>query len=186
MTTALLLVDVIKDFFHPKGSNYHPEYDQILENIHSLLDKARQHGVRIVHAMEGHPPGHDQDFEWRKIPHHCELGSFEAEPAQGIRILEIEYEIRKRRFSAFMATDLDLLLREMGVNRLFVAGVKSHVCVRATVEDAFGLGYEVLVVKEAVGSNYPHLHQASMEDIERYMGTLVSLEACPKLFKQGG
>ncbi len=183
MTTALILVDVIKDFFHPQGSNYHPQYLPILASIRRILEAARGEGIAIVHAMEGHPPGHEQDFEWRKLPHHCLLGSFEAEPAEGIEILDGEYEVRKRRYSAFMATDLDLLLRERGVKRVIIVGVKTHVCVRATAQDAFGLGYEVTVVREALGSNRTHLHEASLEDIERYMGQVVSIDECLVLLK---
>jgi maleamate amidohydrolase len=73
--------------------------------------------------------------------------------------------VRKRRYSAFFTTDLDLILREAGVGRLLIVGVKTHVCVRATAQDAFGYGYAVYVVKGAIGSNHPHLHAASLEDI---------------------
>lgn len=183
MTTALVLVDVINDFFHPRGHNYHPKYNAILVNIQRLLDAARQNEVVIVHAMEGHPPGHDQDFEWRKLPPHCIIGSFEAEPAEGIDVREGEYVVRKRRYSAFFATDLDLFLRERDVDRLVIVGVKTHVCVRATVQDAFALGYDVVVVKEAVGSNHVHLHEASLEDIKRYMGRVISSDECLALFE---
>jgi nicotinamidase-related amidase len=184
MTTALILVDVINDFYHPRGTNYHPEYAPILANIERILEVARQNQVVIVHAMEGHPPGHDQDFEWRKLPPHCSSGSFESQPAEGIDIRQGEFTIRKRRYSAFFATDLDLVLRERDVNRLVIVGVKTHVCVRATAQDAFGLGYDVAVVREAVGSNHGHLHQASLEDIERYMGHVISMDECLTLFKE--
>lgn len=176
MTAALILVDVIKNFFHPDGSNYYPVYPPLLEQIKKVLECAREHGLIIIHAMEGHRPGHDQDFERRKLPEHSVLNTKDAEPAEGIDVLEGEHVIRKRRYSAFMATDLDLLLRELEVDQTFLVGVKSHVCIRATAQDAFGLGYKVYVIKEAVGSNYKHLHEASLEDIERYMGEVISLD----------
>jgi nicotinamidase-related amidase len=55
--------------------------------------------------------------------------------------------------------------------------------VRATAQDAFALGYEVIVVREAVGSNHAHLHAASLEDIERYMGRVLSLEEAISLLR---
>ncbi len=67
------------------------------------------------------------------------------------------------------------MLRERGIDRLLIVGVKSHVCIRATIQDAFGSGYEALLVRDCTGSNRPHLHEASLEDIERYMGRVISL-----------
>jgi maleamate amidohydrolase len=184
MKTALVLIDVINDFFHSEEPNYYPEYDLILENIKRLLAVAREYGIPVVHAMENHIQGGHPDFEWRKLPEHCIDGSFNSQPVTEIGILDGEYVVHKRRFSAFFATDLDLLLRELKVERLFVVGVKTHVCVRATVQDAFGYGYEVAVVKGAIGSNHTHLHEASLEDIERYMGLSFSMEEAIEILKE--
>lgn len=172
--TALILVDVINDFFDPRGSNYHPSYDAVLEAIQRLVAAARRGDVLVVHAREAHRPG--PDFEYRKLPNHCIAGSWDAAPPGSLEARRDDVIVHKRRYSAFFATDLDLLLRERGIRRLVVAGVKSHVCVRATVQDAFGLGYEVWVPREATGSNHPHLHEASLEDMDRYMGRVVTLD----------
>ena len=178
MKTALVLVDVINDFFHPDGKNFKNEYEDTLKNILLLLQTARAQGAVVVHAMEGHHPAARQvDYEWNKLPPHCFLGEFDAEPVAGIDInLEKEYVVRKRRFSGFFETDLNLLLREAGVKRIIIAGVKTHVCVRATAQDGFAYGYRVVIPKEAVNSNYKHLHDASLEDIQRYMGEVVLLK----------
>ncbi len=184
MKTTLILVDVINDFFHPKGSNYHESYRETLPKIALVLEKAREHGIPVIHAMEGHRAGHD-DFEWKKLPVHDIEGSFEAEPAQGVLVLPGEYVVRKRRYSAFFATDLDLLLRELGIERVVLVGVKTNVCVRATAQDAFAYGYQVWVVEDAVASNRKHLHEASLEDIRRYFGDVVSLEKCVESFGNG-
>ncbi len=181
MSTALLLVDVINDFFDPRGRNYHPSYAPILARIRDLLQVAREAGVPVVHCMEGHRPG--VDFEHRKLPVHCIVGDHDAAPAPGVQVLPGEVEVRKRRYSAFFGTDLDLLLRERGVQRLVVVGVKSHVCVRATIQDAFAYGYDVALVRECTGSNHPHLHEASLEDIQRYMGTVVDLDEARQMLR---
>ena len=186
MNTALILVDVINDFFSPEGANYQEEYDSILAAIKEILEIARLNGVMVVHTMETHIPGDHPDFEWDKLPPHCFEDTFSAQPAEGIAILPGEYRVPKRRFSAFFATDLDMILREAGVKRLLVVGVKTHVCVRATVQDAFGYGYKVFVVEEAIGSNYPHLHAASLEDIERYMGDLLTMEGARQMLAGAG
>jgi len=126
------------------------------------------------------------DFEWRKLPQHNIAGTFAAQPAPGVEIVSGEYTVLKRRYSAFFATDLDLILREADVKRLLIVGVKTHVCVRATVQDAFGFGYDANVVKDAVGSNHAHLHAASLEDIERYMGNSLTIEEAARMMATAG
>ncbi len=177
MKTALILVDVINDFFHPQGKNFKPEYASTLTNILLLLQTARENRSVIVHAMEGHhPAAREMDFEWKKLPPHCFLGEFDSEPVEGVNVQPTtEYVVRKRRFSGFFETDLNLLLREAGVERIVIVGVKTHVCVRATAQDGFAYGYRVVIPREAVNSNYKHLHEASLEDIQRYMGEVVPL-----------
>ena len=62
---------------------------------------------------------------------------------------------------------------EQGIERVIIAGVKTNVCIRATVQDAFANGLSVVVPREATNSN----RAASLEDIERYFGDVVPLDA---------
>lgn len=183
MSIALILVDVINQFFDPLGENYHPSYEGVLRAIQELILAARQGRRLIVHAREWHRPNHEDDFEWRKLPPHALAGSFQAEFPSSLPIAPEDLIVHKRRYSAFFATDLDLLLRERRIGTLILAGVKTHVCVRATAQDAFALGYQVLVVREAVGSNHAHLHAASLEDIDRYMGRVIDLNEAVRLLR---
>src|SRR3970040_907531 len=121
MGTALLLIAVNNDFFAPAARNSHPSYEAILANILRVLSAARRSGTLVIHCMEGHRPG--VDFEHRKLPVHCIVGEHDAEPAQGIEILDGEVMVRKGSYSAFFGTDLDLVLRERGVERLLARGV---------------------------------------------------------------
>jgi nicotinamidase-related amidase len=81
----------------------------------------------------------------------------------------------KRRYSAFFATDLALMLREQGIRRVVVAGVKTNVCIRATIQDGFANGFHMLLPRAATNSNRPHLADASLEDIDRYFGWVTDL-----------
>ena len=174
--TALILVDVTNSFFLEGMPNHYPAAAEVLEPLRRLLARAREKGRIVVHAVEQHYPGFD-DFEWRKLPRHHFIGDPDAafftgfEPA-GPR----EIVCAKRRFSAFFATDLALFLSEQKIERVVIAGVKTNVCIRATVQDAFANGFDAVVPREATNSNRPHLAAASLEDIERYFGSVVSLE----------
>ncbi len=171
--SALLLIDLQNSFFHPQGGNYYAESEDVLPAVNQLIDAARRLERPIVFVAERHRPNVD-DFEANKLPEHCVDGQFDSELIEGMFPRgEREFLLTKRRMSAFNATDLDLLLRELGVNRLIIGGVKANVCIRATVQDAFSLGYKCYVAKEAVNSNRNNLAEASLEDIDRYMGWVV-------------
>lgn len=175
-STALLLVDVINSFYEPGQPNYYSAVEETLPALAALRDTAREHDALVAHAVERHYRGLD-DFEFTKLPRHHQDGEHDAqffpgfEPGDRVR----EIVVPKRRYSAFYATDLDLVLREQGICRVIVAGVKTNVCIRATVQDAFAGGFEVVVPREATNSNRPHLAEASLEDIERYFGRVVPL-----------
>lgn len=172
--TALLLVDVINSFFRPGDPNYYPQADQVLEPIRQLLDKARASGTLVVHTAERHREG-IYDFEWAKLPIHHIEGDDTIDFVEGFGPLSGEPVVHKRRYSAFYATDMALMLREQNVSRLVIVGVKTNCCIRATVQDAFAGGFEPVVVREATNSNRPHLEEASLEDIWRYFGQVVPL-----------
>lgn len=175
--TALLLVDVINSFFVEGMPNYYPAAGEVIEPLHRLQAKARETGKLIVHTVERHYPGFD-DYEWRKLPRHHFIGDADAAFFKGFEPSgPREIVCPKRRYSAFFATDLALFLREQAIERVIVAGVKTNVCVRATVQDAFANGFSVVVPREATNSNRPHLAAASLEDIERYFGDVLQLDA---------
>jgi nicotinamidase-related amidase len=183
----LLLVDVDNAFFDPRGAFYFPAAEQVLIPLGDLLAAARAGGRLVVHARERHHPAL-ADFEGQKLPPHCVGDDFDALPFPGFEELPGEPVVPKRRYSAFFATDLALLLGEQAVERLIVAGVKTNVCIRATVQDAFAHGFQPTVVREAVDSNRPHLHQASLEDIARYFGDVIDLDTARRwlLAAEGG
>lgn len=177
-TTALVVVDVLNSFFHPDCGNYYPEAARVLEPIAELLETARQRDTLVVHAVERHRPGL-ADFEQPKLPEHCQVGGFDSEYVEGFAPVERarEIEVPKRRYSSFYATDLGLLLREQGVQRVVVVGVKTNVCIRATIQDGFAGGFQMVLPREATNSNRPHLEEASVEDVSRYFGDVVDLGA---------
>ena len=174
--TALILVDVINSFFEKGHPNHYAGVEAVIEPMRKLLAAARSSAAIVVHAAEKHRPGF-HDFEWRKLPvHHLAdavdaafYGDFQPKGPN-------ETVVHKRRFSPFFATDLALFLAEQNVERVVIAGVKTNVCIRATAQDAFASGFEPIVPHEATNSNRQHLAEASLEDIDRYMGRVVSLD----------
>ena len=181
--TALIVVDMQNSFLHPDGENTWPSARDCVPNVLALIGAAESGGAVIVHAADRHREGF-LDWEHRRLPEHCVTGGFNASFYDGFgpqgRAREIE--IVKRRYSAFFATELGLFLREQEVDRVVICGVKTNVCVRATAQDAFAHGFDVIVAGDATGSNRPHLAQASLEDLDRYFGRVVQTQAALELF----
>jgi maleamate amidohydrolase len=177
MNPALIVVDALRAFFDPEGLHYYPAVHEVEEPIARLLDAARSSDRLVVHAVERHRPGLE-DFEHGKLPHHCVIGDFDSEFWPGLAPVEREREIvvPKRRYSAFFATDLALLLNEQRIDTVVVAGVKANVCIRATCQDAFAHGFRVVLPVEATSSNRPALGAASVEDVARYLGETPPIE----------
>jgi maleamate amidohydrolase len=174
--TALILVDVTNSFFLEGMPNNYPAAAEVLEPLRRLLAAARAAGRIVAHTVERHYPGFD-DYEWRKLPRHHFIGDPDQQIFAGFEPKgEREVLIGKRRFSAFFATDLALFLHEQKIQRIVLAGVKTNVCIRASAQDGFASGFDVVVPREATNSNRPHLAEASLEDIDRYIGSVVSLD----------
>lgn len=175
--TALLVIDMQNSFLHPDGENFYPDAPEVIAPALRLIEAADKAGAIIVHVSEGHRAGFE-DFEQRRLPMHCLSGAFNAQfyagfgPAGRAR----EITIVKRRYSAFFGTDLALFLTEQKIDRVVLCGVKTNVCVRATATDAFGHGFEVVLAREATNSNRRNLADASIEDIDRYVGKAVDMD----------
>lgn len=174
--TALVLVDVIGAFYGPSGSMFCPDAPRTRGAIERLLAVARANGALVVHTREQHAPG-EPNGERIKLPEHLLIGTPDTAWVAGTEPLPGELVIPKRRYSAFFGTDLAIRLHEHAVTRVVLVGVKTNVCVRATAQDAFAHGLTVVVPHEAVASNRPHLHTAALEDLDRYFGSVVDLDA---------
>ena len=128
--TALLVIDVQKDVV---GAAY--RRDEVIENIHHLVDKARDQGVPVVwvqHSDEWMPRGSDA---WQYVP---ELQRLDSEPL-----------VHKTFGDSFEGTDLEEVLAAAGIGRLVVTGAQTDACIRSTIHGAFTRGYDVTLVGDA-------------------------------------
>lgn len=153
MTTALLIVDVQRDF-QPGGALAVAGGHAI---VPAIVELARSMDV-VIATRDWHPPGHTsfiaQGGPW---PEHCVQGTPGAELDPAISsVADIVVDKGTDRdldgYSAFAGTNLSLLLRERGVDTLVVCGIATDVCVRASVLDALREGWNVTVVAEAVAA----------------------------------
>lgn len=171
--TALLIVDMVKDFTDPEGLVYYPQNREVLPKIRKVLDKCREHGCLIVFLQHCN----------RKDKPDRRIASMRPNCLEGTSGIEIDpmlpvdekkdYVIRKRRYSGFFGTDLDLVLRENHIENLIIVGTKTNCCIRATVTDAFYLDYNGIVLSDCVATNSETVQQVHLEDIKKYLGQVM-------------
>ena len=78
--------------------------------------------------------------------------------------------IKKRRYSAFFGTDLDLYLREKQVDEVHLVGVNTNICVLYTAADARNINYQVTVYKDGVASFNEQAHDFALEEMKNTLG----------------
>lgn len=94
----------------------------------------------------------------------------ELKPQQG------DFIVKKRRFSGFYETDLDLTLKDLKVDTVITIGVVTNICVRSTIHDAFFRGYKVFVPRDCVMATGEREQQSSLYDIDTHFGEVTTSE----------
>ena len=153
---ALVIVDVQKDFL-PGGSLAVPFGDEVIPVLRRAARAFDRRGLPVLATRDWHPPDHcsfvAQGGPW---PSHCVAGTEGAELASelglpdGARLVSKADRSDRDAYSGFQDTELAELLREAGVTRVFVGGLATDYCVRATVLDALAEDFEVVLLSDAV------------------------------------
>jgi nicotinamidase-related amidase len=113
---------------------------------------------------------------------HCVEGGTGIEIVDGLTPEPSDIVIRgKRRYDAFLGTDLDIVLRLRGIENLVVAGVCTDVCVSATVQHARNLDYRCLVLRDATAGTSPQRHEAALLCLELVFARLETIETACKI-----
>lgn len=184
--TALVLNDLQNDFCHPDGFMGQMGEDvsfiqDTLPTIRHLLEWARQAEVMVIHVKAAYGSLSASEVsmgywsEAEEAPPCCLPASWGGDFVAELKPLDGEPVVVKHRYSAFVDTRLDLLLRSNGIRTVILPGVATHCCVESTARDAAMRDYYVVVPEDgvAVRGKQRHLHEASLEVLGTYFGQVV-------------
>ncbi len=146
---AFLIIDMLKDFLEEGKPLFVPPARKIIPCIKERLKKARQEDIPVIYVCDSH---HPEDWELEVWPPHALRGTPGAEVIDELKPQKSDYIVLKRRYSGFLGTDLDLLLKELGVEELIITGILTNICVLFTTADAFMRGYRVIIPKDSVAT----------------------------------
>lgn len=180
--SALLLIDLQRDFLDPRGYAAQAGLDvlrlrRVIGPALALRNAARDSGMRVILTREGHRPdlADCPGTKWaRSRATGAEIGAAgplgrllvrgeyghdlidEFAPREGELVLD------KPGYSAFHQTDLDQILRVAAIDTLVVCGVTTEVCVHSTVRAAIDLGYHCITVGDACAASQPELQAPAL------------------------
>jgi biuret amidohydrolase len=178
--TALIIIDMQRDFLDEGAPVLIPGGRNVVPALQRLLHEFREMRLPVIHAFtvwrkDGVDVSPFTTSEELKV-----RGLREGEP--GTEIIpelaptENEYKIVKKKYSAFYLTDLELLLRALGVTYLVVGGVATNYCIRSTVHDACFREFMAVVPAECTTSYTKEEHEQSLRDIANGFGQVMSLD----------
>ncbi len=170
MPSLYLVLDLINDLVAPEGpSGEEPlgreiRRREVLGRSAAAIARARAAGVPIAYVRVGFTPGD------REKPRHSPLlaplhqygaialGAWGTEVHPSVAPQPGDFDIVKHRVSAFYQTDLDLLLRAQGIDKLYVSGVSTSYAVSSTVREAHDRDLEIVLIEDccAAGSAEEH------------------------------
>jgi len=191
---ALVIIDMQRDFLEPGGfgealGNDVSRLQAAVGPCRQVLTSARRLGMLVIHTREGHRPDLSD-----APPHKVERGDpanrigargpmgrilVRGEPGHDIipelYPLKDEPVIDKPGKGAFYQTDLELMLRNRGIDTLFVCGVTTEVCVNTTVREANDRGFRCVVLSDCCASYFPQFHEAGLAMIKAQGGIFGSV-----------
>ena len=188
-STALLIIDMQRDFLEPGGFGEMLGNDVSLlrttiEPCMRILQAARATVLTVIHTREGHRPDLTDAPPSKLARGGLKVGIGDPGPMGRILVrgepghdiipelapADDEPVIDKPGKGAFYETDLDLILKNRGITTLIVCGVTTEVCVHTTVRQANDRGYECVVLADCVGSYFPEFQRVGLEMIKAQGG----------------
>ena len=167
---ALVIVDMQNDFVLPNAPQSVRGALQIIPNLQKVLRFFREKKLPVFHAIREYRAD-GSDIEKTRLVGFLKQ-SYCVPNTQGVQIIQElspidgEYRIIKNRFSAFMQTELDFILRRLEVQEIVVCGIQYPNCIRATVFDAIALGYDVTLIRDATGAQTKEVAKANIDDMK--------------------
>lgn len=188
--TALMVIDMQNDFCTPGGFADLMGLDvgntqKPIAPLQELLQGLRQTPVTIIHTREGHRrdlsdcPAHKWERSKRQgaeigaegpMGRILTRGSKSHDFVDQLQPSDGEIVLDKPGKGAFVATDLEMILRQRGIKQMLFTGVTTECCVHTTLRTANDLGYECLLLEDCCASLVPEFHPASVNMVHYVFG----------------
>jgi ureidoacrylate peracid hydrolase len=186
--TALVVIDLQNAFMLPGMPTAVKSARDIVPNVNRLASAVRGAEGKIVWVkmtLDGERQSWSVFFEHFGSAEHsaAELsalsrGSFGHELHAGLDVKPADLVVEKTRFSAFIqgSSDLDTLLRRLGIDTVLIAGTVTNTCCESSARDAMMLNYKVVMVSDANAAHSDDEHNATLVNMIRMFGDVLSTD----------
>ena len=185
---ALLLIDVQNYNAGPDGGEYRdqgltPEQAEaehayffaqvqevVIPNIQRLQKACREEGVEVMYTVIESltRDGRDRSLDYKITGFNVAKGSWDSRVLESIEPLADEIVFPKTSSSVFISTNIDYVLRNLGVNFIVISGLITDQCISSAVRDACDLGYLVTLITDACATYSRERHESAISHIKGY------------------
>jgi len=190
--TAIIVIDMQNDFVDPEGALAQrgarvSAMRGIIPPLVQFLDRARQQKIPVifiqtVRVEDDVSPSLLNHWQRTNVTTRaCEEGGWGAEIIPELKPQIDDIVCRKTRYSAFVGTELDAILRRLGISTLVITGVSTNVCAESTWRHGFMLNYFIIVPEDLVAcASELRFHEMALENLKRYFGVGTTSETLVK------
>ena len=179
---ALVIIDMENGFVLPGSGNCIKGAYATIPKCAAAARAARKKGIPVffvkrVYRTDGSDVELTRYKSWKDVGRTCTPGSSGVNSQEFVKGLEPQpgdYTIIKPRWSAFFGTNLDLILRRLGVRTVILAGTTTPNCIRTTCYDAVALDYNVVVLEDCCSSQTEIIQRVNIEDMENIGAVIMS------------
>jgi nicotinamidase-related amidase len=176
--TALLIVDVQNRTFNDAARDQHPYFhrevkERVLPNLQRLIAACRTSGAEVMYTMIGNltRDGRDRSLDYKLSGFFVPKGSWEARVVEAIAPAGDDIVLPKTSSSLFNSTNVEYLLRNIGIETLAVTGLLTDQCVDHTVRDAADRGFYVVCIADACATYTKERHEGALALFAGYCRT---------------
>ncbi|MBN9530273.1 MAG: cysteine hydrolase [Alphaproteobacteria bacterium] len=177
--TAMIVVDMQNDFIAEGAMLRSAQAAAMVPRLAETLAFCREKGIKVIYTAHVHRrDGCDMGLYDDLYPPIADRLSL-VDGTPGVDIFAAlapapgEHVVKKHRYSGFFGTDLDIILREWGVDTVIVTGTTTENCCHATARDAMFHNYRVVFLSDATGTfDYPDMGYGAMAAEDVHQATL--------------
>ena len=160
----------------------------VLPNVRRLQDAFRDLKLEVIHTriQSLTKDGRDRSVGHKRLGLHAAPGSKDAEFLPEVAPKGDELIINKTASGVFNATNAEYILRNMGIDSLYVCGVYTNECVSTTVRDACDRGFNTTLINDACATVTPELHNATISTIKDRYARVMTTDEVVKEIREAG
>ena len=190
----VLLVLDMQNGFCAHGGSYEKSganislYREIIPNVKRIIDAAHEMRIPVFYTQQvREASGIDlltrrhriiprRRLEFTENATACVRGTWDAEIIDELKPAKDDHIVVKRRDSAFQDTEFELWLESLGADTVIYTGIDTCICVENSFRQGFNMGFDVILVEDAVASSWLELHKATLEKARGSFGLVLTTE----------